>query len=158
MITTILSLLKSLFPFLKEALSVSDELRGSNPKIKFAFLSFVIGCGLIAWIAGVNLERTKIVSSSQIDNLEGRIELLVKRNQEVETDLLEERTESQRLRYQKERANNEIMRLRQRNRELEDTLRKSERLTKELEEKVNACPSSEVEDVYSRLLELHEDR
>lgn len=157
MIATILSLLKSLFPFIKEALSVDDDLRSSDRRLKFFFLSLLVISLLVGWLGILFVSHTEIVNSSEIDKLHGKIELLEESTQDTRMRLLEERTTYERTRYDLERANNTIIELRRKTRSLEQTIRESEFLLGRLEEAVRACPSPEVDNLYSRLLELYGD-
>lgn len=152
---TILSILKSLFPFIKEAFSVDDELRGSDRRLRIIFLSLIVVSLLLGWLGFVFLDHTKIINSSEIDRLEGRIELLEQSNQDARNRLFEERSVTARMRYEIERANNEIARLRRENRRLDDKLGETGKLMSRLEDELNDCPNPNAESVYNRLLELH---
>lgn len=157
MITSILSLLKSLFPFIKEALSVDADLRSSDRRLRLFFLSLLVVSLLVGWLGILFVNHTEIVNSSEIDKLNGKIELLEESSQIARMRLLEERSAFERNRYELERANNTITELRRTTRSLERTIRESELLLGRLESAVKTCDNPEVNSLYKRLLELYGD-
>lgn len=154
-LTTILSLLKSVLPFVKEALSVDDQLRGSDRKLKLSVLFSVLFLFIIAIVGYYIVDYQKVTSGVSVSKLRGELELAQRKTKMLEDDLSRERSENNTLMLQAERTRTETQRLRRKIDELRNDLEDAQELVDDLEDNLSCPPQESSSSTYERLLDLN---
>ena len=139
MIGAIASFLKSLFPFIVEALSVDDKLRGSDRKIRIFFLSLLVVSLLLGWLANVYLDHTRIVNDTEIKRRSDQIEQLTNTVSQLSQKILKKELKISNLQRRLDNKDNKVEQLRKEIRETAEICYEKQELITKLNENLIKC-------------------